>query len=134
MIPTDSPQPQKRRNSCNAVSKAFCCAASGFWLAVRSEPHMRFHLIAAAVVVGMGLFFSISALAWALIALSIGMVLLTELLNTAIEITLDRLIPVPDPKVKAAKDIAASAVWVSALIASLIGCLIFAPKFIGLLA
>ncbi len=132
MIPTDSPQPQKRRNTYDSISKAFCCAISGFWLALRSEPHMRFHLIAAGVAIVMGLYFSISALAWGLVLLSIGMVLLSELMNTAIEITLDIVMPTPHPKVKAAKNIAAAAVWVSAMIASIIGSLIFVPKFIRL--
>jgi len=134
MIPTDSPQPQKRRNSLPAISKAFGHAASGFCLALRSEPHMRFHVFAAAAITLIGLYLGLSSIEWALILIAISMVLLAELLNTAIEITLDVCVPKQHPKVKAAKDIAAAAVWIGATLATLIGCLIFVPKFVRLLA
>jgi len=134
MIPTDSPQPQKRRNSLPAISKAFGHAASGFYLALRSEPHMRFHLFAACTVTGLGLYLGLSSTEWTFVVIAIGMVFLAELLNTAIEITLDICIPTQHPKVKAAKDIAAAAVWIAATLACLIGSLIFIPKFVRLLA
>jgi undecaprenol kinase/diacylglycerol kinase (ATP) len=134
MTPTDSPQPQKRRNTLTDISKALGHALSGFCFALHSEPHMRFHVIAACVASLLGIFFGLSALEWALISASIGIVMLTELLNTAVEITLDACIPTYHPKVKAAKDVAAAAVWIAALMASTIGSLIFIPKFVRLLA
>ena len=134
MISTDSIQPQKRRNSLSAILRAFGHAANGFRLALVSEPHMRFHLFAAIIVSLLGFYFKIAIIEWALLSLSVGIVLLSELLNTAIEITLDICIPRQDPKVKAAKDIASAAVWISATIATLVGSFIFIPKFVRLLA
>lgn len=95
---------------------------------------MRFHVFAAVTVLVMGLYVGLSALEWSLILVAIGLVLSTELLNTAIEITLDTCIPTQHPKVKTAKDIAAAAVWIAAILSTLIGCLIFIPKFVRLLA
>jgi diacylglycerol kinase len=132
MIPTDSPQPQKRRNA--SMVQAFSCAINGFYLALRSEPHMRFHVIAAILAVSLGLYFSVSLQEWGMLFIIIGIVLMAELFNTAIETTLDLVMPTPHPTVKAAKDIAAAAVWISAVMSSLIGSLIFIPKFVRLFA
>lgn len=128
MIPTDVLQPQKRRNICNTVSKAFYCHASGFWVVLSAKPHMRFQLMGTTAVIGTGCVFLISTREWGWVLLSIGLVLMSELIHTALKITLTRLVPTPLPTFKAAKNIAT--VGGSALIASLI----FVPKFIGLSA
>ena len=128
MIPIDVLQPQKRRNICKTVSKAFYCHASVFWVVLSAKPHMRFQLIVTTAVIGTGCVFSISTQEWGWVLLSIGMVLMSELIHTALKITLTRLVPTPPSTFKAVKNIAA--VGGIALIASLI----FVPKFIGLRA
>jgi len=95
---------------------------------------MRFHMGAAFSVIGLGLYIGLSSIEWALILMAIGLVLFSELFNTALEVTLDICIPMQHPKVKAAKDISAAAVWIGATVAGIIGCLIFIPKFVRLLA
>ena len=97
-------------------------------MVLRAKPHMRFQLMVTTAVIGTGCVFSIPPLEWGLVLLSIGMVLMSELIHTALEITLSRIIPTPPSTFKAAKNIAA--LGVNALIASLI----FVPKFIGLRA
>ena len=62
-----------------------------------------------------------------------GFVIALELVNTAIELTVDLAMPEIHPKAKAAKDIAAAAVLVSATCSVIIGLIIFLPKIINLL-
>lgn len=93
---------------------------------------MRFHLCMTIVVVGLGTFIQLSPMEWGMVFLAIGLVMAAELLNTATEITLDLLVPVTHPQVKAAKDVAAAAVWISAMTAGAIGSVIFIPKLMRL--
>ncbi len=67
---------------------------------------------------------------WALIVFAIGIVIIAEILNTAIEIDVDLTSPNYHPFAKDIKDISAGAVLFSAFLAGTISLLIFLPKFI----
>jgi len=62
--------------------------------------------------------------------LAIAIVIIVELLNTAIELLVDLISPQQHPKAGTIKDLSAAAVLVSALLALAIGLFIFVPKFI----
>jgi undecaprenol kinase/diacylglycerol kinase (ATP) len=66
----------------------------------------------------------------ALITAAAGMVLTAELFNTAIEVLVDLVSPGIHPKAKIIKDVASSAVLLSAITAFIIGLMIFMPKII----
>jgi diacylglycerol kinase len=68
---------------------------------------------------------------WALLAVVIGIVFLTELLNSAIETLSDLIEPRYNEIIRTAKDYSAAAVLISALIAIVVGCLIFIPKILS---
>jgi len=107
------------------VSLSF--AIEGLKTAVSSERNMRIHLRVALFVILAAVCFRIKLLEWALIIFAIGMVLVAELVNTAIERTIDLSHATYHPLAKAAKDIAAGAVLIAALTSVLIGIIVFGP-------
>ena len=80
------------------------------------------------VVVIAGIVYSISKIEWMICIILFGLVITAELINTAIETTVDIAMPRKDEKAKLAKDVAAGAVLVCAITASIIGLIIFLPK------
>ena len=65
-----------------------------------------------------------------LIIIAIALVIITEMLNTAIEFLTDLVSPNFHPLAKKTKDVAAGAVLVAAIIAVILGLMVFLPKFI----
>ncbi len=106
----------------------FAHAWNGLKEAARTERNFRFHLAAAFLVVATGVFFRIETSQWAIIMLASGMVLTAELINTAIEKTMDYLKPDIHPRVKIIKDIAAGAVLIAAIFAAAAGLFVFLPE------
>ena len=110
---------------------SFGYAGRGVWEALRSEVHLRFHAVATAVVVGLGFYYGITRLEWALVALAAASVWTAELFNTAIETLTDLASPAYHPLAGKAKDVAAGAVLLAALGAVVVGALVFGPKILG---
>ena len=79
-----------------------------------------------------GLWLDLSTLEWAAVVLCIGAVLAAEGINSAIEALCDRVSPGYDEAIKHAKDLAAGAVLILAVMSVVVGLLIFIPKFITL--
>ena len=96
-------------------------ALQGLRLALNRERSLRTHLSVAAAVFLVLLFIRPAALWWAVLALAIGLVLVTELLNSALETLIDHLHPEVHPAIGAAKDMAAGAVLVASVIAVAVG-------------
>jgi diacylglycerol kinase (ATP) len=97
-------------------------ALRGLRFAVHEERNIRLQLCASLAIIALGCWLSFSGLEWVAVALSI--VLTAELINTACEDLLDRLVPHHDPVVGKVKDILAAAVVVSSLAAVVVGSLI----------
>lgn len=97
-------------------------------MAFKEEPNFRIHVVATIMVIAAGLYFKLSTTEWLAIIIVIGLVLLTELLNTAIENIADFISPERHEKIKTIKDIAAAAVLISTIVALMVGLLIFVPK------
>ncbi|MGR8941688.1 MAG: diacylglycerol kinase [Gammaproteobacteria bacterium] len=92
-------------------------ALRGMRLAFRRERSLRVHILAAFAVLLVLLVTRPSALWWAVGAVTIGMVLMAELFNAALEALADHLHPQQHSEIGAAKDIAAGAVLIAALAA-----------------
>ena len=75
-----------------------------------------------------GVLLKLPSIEWIICILLFGIVLISELINTAIESTVDLVSPEINPLAKQAKDIAASAVFVSAIISVIVAGFIFLPK------
>jgi diacylglycerol kinase (ATP) len=104
---------------------SFNYAIQGIVYALRTQRNMRLHAVAAATVLIASLLFRISALELVAVVFAIGLVLVAELVNTAIEATIDVSIEHLDPLAKTAKDVAAGAVLVSSIIAVVVGFVVF---------
>jgi diacylglycerol kinase (ATP) len=102
-------------------------AIEGIIFAVKTQRHMRYHLYAALAALILSLVLHISRTEFILLCMAIIMVLVAELLNTAIETTVDMISEEFHPKAKIAKDIAAGVVLVASLGALTLAYLILYP-------
>lgn len=103
-------------------------------LAVRSERNIRVHLICAIFVLLLGMLLELSVTKFCILLLTIAMVVSMEMINSAIEFSLDAVFHNRYSKlVGMAKDISAGAVMFVTIVAIVIGCLIFVPVVINLL-
>lgn len=110
--------------------KSFGYALSGIAYTVKTQLNFRIHLLAIAVVSCLGFVLSLTAAEWLWIVMAIGLVLVTELLNTAIELLVDLISPEYNATAGKVKDIAAGAVLVAAAISVITAAIIFIPKLI----
>ena len=101
---------------------------SGLLHVIKSEPNMRNHLLAMALVIAAGAFFQISAVEWLAVVFCIGIVLSIECLNSAVERLADRVSKEQHPLIRQAKDSAAAAVLVVSIMSAVVGCVVFLPK------
>ena len=92
--------------------------------------NFKIHLLAIMAVLLAGWYVQLAIADWLWIILAVGLVLVAELLNTAIEVLVDLVSPEYNAMAGKVKDIAAGAVLVAALISVCIGAVIFIPKFI----
>jgi len=83
------------------------------------------------LVIFLGLFYQISGAEWLAVILAIGLVVSTEIMNTAIEAVLDFLHKEHHEDIGKAKDIAAAAVLLAALASGTVGLVIFIPKLLN---
>ena len=113
--------------------KSFTYAFDGLKYAFKYEQNILVHTLATILVIIAGFFFKISLFEWLVLALIIGLVIATELINTSIEATIDLVTKETHPLAKIAKDTAAAAVLVFGLTAIIIGCIIFLPKILVLI-
>jgi diacylglycerol kinase (ATP) len=102
-------------------------AIEGIIFAVKTQRHMRYHLMAALMALIVGLFLNISRLELTLLCMAIILVLITEMLNTAIETTVDMIYKEFHPKAKIAKDIAAGVVLTASVGSLMLAYLILYP-------
>jgi diacylglycerol kinase len=112
---------------------SFRFAINGIWTLLKYEHNSRIHLIAAIIVIVLGIILKLSLSEWSLLIVVIGLVFITELINSSLESLADRIDPEWNEQIRRAKDYAAAAVLMSAVIAIIAGSLIFIPKLLALL-
>ncbi|MGN7425708.1 diacylglycerol kinase family protein [Cytobacillus praedii] len=95
---------------------------------IMNERNMKIHLGISLIVILIGLWLSLSMLEWLFIILAIGGMLSLEMINTALERAVDLVTDQYHPLAKDAKDIAAGAVLLYAIMSVIIGVIIFVPK------
>ena len=108
-------------------------AARGIGLFVRFTHNAWLEIFFAAVAVYLGFALSISPVEWSLIVISIGLVVVAEAVNTAIEIHVNLTNPETHPHARDTKDVAAGAVLLAAIFAGIVGFIVFVPKLLPLL-
>ena len=109
--------------------KIFKYAFNGLRLAVQ-ERNMSWHILVALIVLVMSMVCMISPLEWAIVFLTISMVLISEAFNTVVEKTCDLIEPNYSEKIGELKDISAGLVLISAIAALLVGVVVFGPYLI----
>jgi len=116
----------------NKFIRGFGFAFKGLGHAVKTQLNFRVHLVLAVIAIALSWYLQLSSSEWLWVIFSIGLVLLTELINTAIELLVDLVSPGFNEKAGKVKDIAAAAVLVTAFTALAIGIIIFLPKLLQL--
>ena len=104
--------------------RSFGYAFEGIFTCIRNERNMKIHVAVTLLVIIAG--FSITE--WCICLGMFGLVMALELVNTAVEAVVDLVTAERHPLAKIAKDTAAGAVLIAAIMAAVIGLLIFVPK------
>lgn len=115
-------------------AKSFTHAIRGIEVMLKTQHNTWIHVLATVLVLALGFYFRITSTEWVAIVFSIGLVFVTESINTAIEFDMDLTSPEFHPFARDTKDIAAGAVLLSALTALIVGGIIFIPKLVPCVA
>ena len=114
----------KNKRLTDSFRHAFDGVAGG----LKGERNMMIHFAVMSLVTVFGFLLSISKVEWLVCVILFGLVISMELINTAIETTVDICMPTQDARAKLAKDTAAGAVMIVSVAAAVAGVIIFAPK------
>ncbi len=112
----------------------FGYAFHGLWYALRTQRNARVHIVIAILAILVSIFFHISAVEFAMIFVAITGVFVAEMFNTVIEICVDLASPTYHPLAKIAKDVAAGAVLLNAILSVIIGLFVLGPHVWAFLA
>lgn len=101
----------------------------GVLYTLKTQTNFKIQIILSILVLNLGIFFQITKIEWLILILITALVLVAELINTALESTVDLTVSDLNPIAKIVKDTAAGAVLVASLFAIVIGLVIFYPYF-----
>jgi diacylglycerol kinase (ATP) len=104
-------------------------AAKGAYMLLKNEASIQVQAVIAVIVTIAGFYFGLSASEWMMQIIAIGLVMSVEGINTATEEIADFVHPDFHDKIGYIKDVAAGAVFFAAIVAIVIGCIIYIPKF-----
>lgn len=125
------PEPKKP-----PITKSFGYAFEGIFTCIRKERNMKIHCVMAVLVMIAGIILKLSPVEWCICLALFGLVMALELVNTAVEAVVDLVTSEYKPLAKIAKDTAAGAVLIAAIMAAIAGLIIFVPKglvFLGII-
>ncbi|MCQ9206820.1 MAG: diacylglycerol kinase [Omnitrophica bacterium] len=115
----------KKRN----ITKSLNSAVEGFIYVLRTQRNMRVHFLVAILVLVFAIYLNLPKDELLILLAAITLVLVVEMVNTAIELTIDLVKSVYHPLARAIKDVTAGAVFLSALNAAVVGYIIFSRHF-----
>lgn len=113
--------------------RSFKFAFQGIYTLLRETPNARIHFVMAIFAVLLGFLLNISQTEWIVVIMVIGIVLALEAINSSIETFADFISPSKNDAIKKVKDLSAAAVLIAAIIALIIGSIIFLPKIFTLI-
>ena len=111
--------------------RSFLFAVQGFRTAFGTERNMKVMLAIGACAIVAGFIIGLDLIEWAVIVLCCGIVITTELINTAVETIVDLVSPEFHPLAGRAKDVAAAAELVISFAAAIVGLLVYAHALLG---
>lgn len=109
----------------------FRYAWNGLKVVIQRERNFKIHLLAAIFVVIISFILKLSLIQWSIIILVIGLVLVSEMFNSAIELLIDYIKPEVNSNAKMIKDMAAGGVLVAAFISIIIASLVLLPEILN---
>lgn len=118
----------KSRYYLGARWNSFKYALKGLKVFFVTQPHAKIHALASVIAIAAGLYINLNFIEWSLVIFAIGLVMVAEVLNTAIEFLTDIVSPGYNEKAGKVKDLAAAAVLIASAISVIIACFIFLPK------
>lgn len=107
--------------------RSFVYAWQGLTYAFRTQRNARIHLVLAILALAVGIALHVAPVEMAIVFVAIVFVFITEMLNTVAEAIVDMVTHEYHPLARIAKDVAAGAVLLSAMLAVVIGLLVFGP-------
>ncbi len=117
-------EPEQTRTFLDSLQDAL--HGIGFtWL---SERNFRIHTVAGGIVVLLGIFLHVNRREWLALSICTLMVIMAEMFNTSIEVLVDLVTRKKRYRAMLSKDIAAGAVLIAVLNATVTGGIIFGPK------
>lgn len=122
-----APQQQLPQSELAKFMAGFRYAFNGLWYALRTQRNARVHVCIAILAILLGIILHISAIEFAMVFVAITSVFIAEMFNTVFELCIDIAAPDYHPLAKIAKDMAAGAVLLSAMLAVVIGLFVFVP-------
>ena len=108
--------------------ESFNAAVEGFIYVLRTERNMRTHFLIALFFILLGICLNFSAVEITILAITITLVLVVEMINTAIELTIDMIKIEFHPAARIIKDVSAGAVLLTSINAVIVGYILFAKK------
>ena len=108
--------------------KSIGYAFKGMLILLRTEASIKIQFCIAITMTIAGFYYNITATEWIMQCFAIGLVMSVEGVNTAIEAIADFIHPGHHEKIGFIKDIAAGAVFIASIAASIIGFIIYIPK------
>ncbi|NLC48525.1 MAG: diacylglycerol kinase family protein [Tenericutes bacterium] len=124
---------RKREKGIKKFLNSFKYPIKGLKYAYRNEQNLAVDVGIAIVVLVLGFILKINPIEWAILCLTIGLVISCELINTAIEAVVDLVTEDYHPLAKVAKDTSAAAVFIFAIVSVIVGIIIFLPKLISII-
>ena len=120
---------RKQKTTAQTITKSFGHAFDGIFAGLE-ERNMKIHCTMAVLVVFFGLVLHISVTEWCICLVLFGLIMGLELVNTALEAVVDLVTKEYQPLAKRAKDTAAGAVLIAAIMAAAAGLIIFIPRLL----
>jgi len=118
-------------NDIDRFKFSFRNALIGIKTAYKSQKNLRVHIFIGFLVIIFGVFLKVSIVEWLILLITILVVVITEMFNTALEFTVDLFSTEYSRQAKKAKDVSAAGVLITAVFAILIGIIIFLPKLLN---
>jgi len=111
--------------------RSFGYAFAGIAYILRTQPNARIEAAIGLAMVLLALWLGLTPVEWAVLAITIALVIALEWINTSLELAVSLASPERHPSAKAAKDVAAACVLLGAVTSVVVGLLLFAPRLVS---
>jgi diacylglycerol kinase len=124
----------RRKNLLKRIFEKFRVAVVGIKIAISTDNSFKTHIVFMLLSILLGFYLALNPLEWALLIFANGLVFVAELFNTAIEYLVRMFTQKYHELAEKLLDVSAGAVLFAAIVAIIIGIILFGPKILGLFA